>query len=85
MGLGLGLLKGKLGYITSVVFDSLQPHGLYLARLLCPWYSSGQEYWRGLPFPSPENLPNPGPSQNIDYVSKHVIRDYLPLGSLKIE
>ena len=21
---------------------------------------SGQEYWSGLPFPSPENLPNPG-------------------------
>ena len=21
---------------------------------------SRQEYWRGLPFPSPENLPNPG-------------------------
>ena len=21
---------------------------------------SGQEYWSGLPFPSPENLPSPG-------------------------
>ena len=27
----------------------LQPHGLYPARLLCPWISK-QEYWSGLPF-----------------------------------
>ena len=25
----------------SVMSDSLQPHGLYSARLLCPWDSSG--------------------------------------------
>ena len=29
-------------------------------RLLCPWDFSRQEYWSGLPFPSPGNLPNPG-------------------------
>ena len=29
--------------------DSLQPHGLQLVRLLCPWGFSRQEYWRGLP------------------------------------
>ena len=34
--------------------DSLQPHGLYVA------YQAPQEYWSGLPFPSPEDLPNPG-------------------------
>ena len=44
----------------SVMFDSLRPHGLYPTRLLCPWEFSRQEYWSGLPFPSPENLPNPG-------------------------
>ena len=38
----------------------LQPHGLQPARLLCPWDSPWQEYWSGLPFPSPEDLPNPG-------------------------
>ena len=43
-----------------VVSNSLQPHGLYAARLLCPWGFSRQEYWSELPFPSPENLPNPG-------------------------
>ena len=44
----------------SIVSDSLQPHGLYPTRLLCPWGSSRQEYWSGLPCPSPRDLPNPG-------------------------
>ena len=26
------------------------------ARLLCPWDSPGQQYWSGLPFPSPVSL-----------------------------
>ena len=30
------------------------------ARLLCPWGFSRQEYWSGLPCPSPGDLPNPG-------------------------
>ena len=42
----------------SVVFNSLQPHGLQPLRLLCPWDS--QEYWSGLPFSSPRDLPDPG-------------------------
>ena len=33
-------------------------HGLP-TRLLCPW-GSPQEYWGGLPFPSPGDLPVPG-------------------------
>ena len=28
-------------------------------RLPCPWGFSRQESWSGLPFPSPEDLPNP--------------------------
>ena len=44
----------------SVVSYSLQPHGLWPARLLCPWGFSRQEHWSGLPFPSPGDLPNPG-------------------------
>ena len=39
---------------------SLQLHGLQHARLLCPLGFSRQEYQSGLPFPSPEDLPNPG-------------------------
>ena len=42
----------------SFVFDSLQSHRLQLARLLYPWDSPGKN--TGLPFPSPEDLPNPG-------------------------
>ena len=37
----------------SLVSDSLQPHDLSTEF-------SWQEYWRGLPFPSPGDLPYPG-------------------------
>ena len=43
--------------------NSLQPCGLQPSRLLCPPLSVGfprQEYWSGLPFPSPGDLPHPG-------------------------
>ena len=33
----------------SVMRSSLQPHGLQLARLLCPQGFSREEYWSGLP------------------------------------
>ena len=36
----------------SVVSDSLRPHGLQPARLLCPWGFSRQEHWSELPCPS---------------------------------
>ena len=44
----------------SVVSDSLRPHRLWFTRLHCPWGFSRQEYWSGLPFPSPGDLPNAG-------------------------
>ena len=31
---------------------------------------SRQEYWSGLPFPSPEDLPNPGKMTNLDSTLK---------------
>ena len=43
-----------------VMLDSLEPHGLQPARLLCAWGFSRQEYWTALPCPSPGDLPNPG-------------------------
>ena len=46
--------------LSSAMSDSLWPHGLQLARLLCPWGFSRQEYWRGLPCPPPGDLPDPG-------------------------
>ena len=45
----------------SVVSDSLQPHELYVAHQASPFMEfSRQEYCSGLPFPSPEDLPDPG-------------------------
>ena len=45
---------------SPVVSDSLGPHELEPSRLFCPWYFSREEYWRGLPFPPPGDLPDPG-------------------------
>ena len=39
--------------VSHSVSDSLRPHGLAMDF-------SGQEYWSGLPFPSPGDLPNSG-------------------------
>ena len=36
---------------------TLQHHGLQPTRILCP---PRQEYWSGLPFPSPGNFSDPG-------------------------
>ena len=44
----------------SVVSNSLWPHGPQPSRLLCPWGFSRQEYWNGLPYLPPGDLPNPG-------------------------
>ena len=38
---------------------TLQVHGLWPARLLCLWNFPG-EYWRGLPFPIPDDISTPG-------------------------
>ena len=45
--------------VYSVMSDSLQPHELLPSRFLCVGFSR-QKYWSGLPFPSPEHIPNPG-------------------------
>ena len=52
--------SSSVQFIRSVVSDSLQPYGPQAARLLCPWGFSRQEYWSGLPCPSPGDFPNPG-------------------------
>ena len=55
----------------SVMSESLRHHGLYPARILCPWGFSRQEYGSGLPCPLSGALPNPGtepmcPSLQVD-------------------
>ena len=44
----------------SVMSDSVRPRRQQPTRLLCPWGLSRQEYWSGLPCPTPGDLPNPG-------------------------
>ena len=43
-----------------VVSDSLQPHGFTTRQALLSTGFPGQEYWSGLPFPTPGDLPHPG-------------------------
>ena len=54
------LIKGSESGSRSVVSDSLQPHGLKLTRFLLSMGFSRQEYWSGLPCPSPGDLPTQG-------------------------
>ena len=49
----LKFLKESENVDRSVVSNSLRPHKLSMEF-------SRQEYWSGLPFPSPADLPNPG-------------------------
>ena len=46
--------------ICSVMSDSLQPQGLYPTQDSLSNGFSRQEYWSGLPFPSPGDLYNSG-------------------------
>ena len=41
-------------------FSSVQVCKAMDPRCLCPWRFSRQEYWSGLLYPPPEDLPNPG-------------------------
>ena len=49
----------KSVHAHSIMSDYLWPHGLCPVRLLCPWDFLRQEYWSGLPFPTPGDLPDP--------------------------
>ena len=55
---GLQSMKVMQVFFTQSCL-TLQCHLLKPARFLCPWGFSGQEYWSGLPFPSPGDLPKP--------------------------
>ena len=52
------LVKVKVS--CSVVSDSLRPHGLVTLQAPLSVGFSRQEYWSGLPFPSPGDLLDPG-------------------------
>ena len=38
----------------------MRPPRRQCTRLLCPWEFPREEYWSGLPFPPPKDLPDPG-------------------------
>ena len=52
LGFSHGWIAESASESHSVMSDSLQPHGLSVEF-------SRPEYWRGYPFPFPEDLPNP--------------------------
>ena len=51
--LSQSLLKKNCCLVAKSYQTLLQLQGLQLARFFCPWE---QEYWKGLPFPSPGDL-----------------------------
>ena len=59
----------------SVVSDSATPQTIACQAPLFMEFSR-QEYWNGLPFPSPWNLPNPG-------IVLHWQVDSLPLSHMR--
>ena len=66
-------IEGTYLNILKAIYDKVKSESKSLSHVLlfaAPWTVayhappsmgfSRQEYWRGLPFPSPEDLPNPG-------------------------
>ena len=46
--------------VCAQLCPTLRPHGLLACQAPQPMEFSRQEYWSGLPLPSPGDLPNPG-------------------------
>ena len=65
----------------SVVSDSLQPHGLWPTRLLCPWGFSRQEYWSGLPCPPSGIFPTQGSNPSLPHC-RWILYQLIHKGSL---
>ena len=67
---GCNLLRHKCNQLFQTIIvctraclvtsNSLLPHGLQPARLLCPWDFSRQEFWSGLSCSPPGDLPDTG-------------------------
>ena len=55
----------------SVISDSLQPYGLYLARQLCPWSSPGKNIGLGCHFLLQGIFPIQGSNLQILYHLSH--------------
>ena len=62
--------------------DSVQPHELYLARLLCPWDFSGKNTGEGCCFPIPGDLLHQGLNLHHSCLLNWQV-DFLPLPHLE--
>ena len=51
----------------AVLSHSAMSNSLQTARLLCPWGFSRQEYWSGLPCPSPGIFPTQGSNLGLPH------------------
>ena len=79
----------KLGISCSVVSDSAAPWTVACQPPLSKGFSR-QEYWSGLPFPSPGNLPNTGikpgsPALQADSLPSELSEKPLKLGRLHLQ
>ena len=60
----------KIRYYKGCIWntDSLWPHGLHVAHQ-APLGFSRQEYWSGLSFPSPGDIPDPGIETQVSRIA----------------
>ena len=64
-------LRSEVKWSHSVASDSLRPHGHQGPPSMG---FSRQEYWSGLPFPSPGNLPDPGIKPGLPHCRQTLFR-----------
>ena len=73
----------RRGSCTGVFSRSVMSHSAAPWTVDCqnplPMKSSRQEYWSGVPFPTPEDLPHPGiePTSRVSCVGRQIF--FLPL------
>ena len=67
----IGEIAGMRAESLQSCPDPVQPYGRYPARLLCRMGFSRQEYWSGLPCPTPGDLPDPGIEHRVTYIFRN--------------
>ena len=69
--------------LCTVMSNSLQPHGIFVAHQApLSMEFPRQDYWSGLPFPTPGDLPDPG-IEPVSLCLLHWRVDSLPLHHLQ--
>ena len=76
---------------TLIVSNCLWPHGLFVTPWTVAYQAppsmgfSRQEYWSGVPFPSPGDLPNPGIEPKFPTLWADILLSELPGKSYYID